>query len=71
MIKTQTQIADPRLPREVICLHDAVEQIDNDTVSETLELSLDNGYVLAGIEDDEMFETEYTLLKLEVEDEEL
>jgi len=58
-------MADPRLPQNVITLEDAVDTVENNTVVETLELAMENGYFLADINEDKIFNVEYKLLKLE------
>jgi len=65
--ETRTTISDPRLPRGVVCLHDSKAQIDDQTLEETLELTMENGYLLADVNDDEYLGTEYELLKIEVD----
>lgn len=58
---TQTRLNDPRLPKGVIQLYDAIEQCENETLTETLELAMSNGYFLIEID-----QRGYTLEKSEV-----
>lgn len=67
--ETTTTMADPRLPRGVVCLEQVLERVNDPTLEETIELSMKNGYWLTGIDErDDIYGTEYTLLKREVDD---
>lgn len=68
MISTTTTI-EGNLPTDgIVCLHDAKQRVSDPTLSETLELSIENGYILADVSEDEFYSVQYTLEKCEVDE---
>lgn len=61
MKSTYFELDDPRLPMNgIVQLNDAISQCENETLTETMELALENGYFLIDVSADG-----YLLEKLE------